>query len=182
MKINALTTASLLAFMLFTAPSVMGQTFFDISADTTEIQEKESKKIDANENKTFNKQNQPQMNGSPVQLINAGGNYHLASKDPSKRNPLAPPPLSSDDISIEENATYQALVNFLRTCIYRPPGSDLPGLNQSLLNFQNIPPIIESKTDIEKREQKQREKEQKNSESETGDTVESNSNSGSSTN
>jgi len=182
MKTKTLTTASFLTFVLILPLSVVGQTFFDISADTTEIQEKESKKIDANENNTFTKQNQPQMNGSPVQLINAGGNYHLASKDPSKRNPLAPPPLSSDDISIDENATYQALVNFLRTCIYRPPGSDLPGLNQSLLNFQNIPPIIESKTDIEKREQKQLEKEQKKSEAESKNLSESNSGSASNSN
>lgn len=175
MKINALTTASLLAFVFILPLSAVGQTFFDISADTTEIQDKESKKIDTNEDKTFTKQNQPQMNGSPVQLINAGGNYHLASKDPSKRNPLAPPPLSSDDISLDENATYQALVNFLRTCIYRPPGSDLPGINQSLLSFQNIPPIIESKTEIEKREQKKLEKEQEKSELESENLEEANS-------
>ena len=159
--------AIILFLVTFVSSNVMGQTLFDISADTTEVQDKESKKIDDDANNTYTRQNQPQMNGSPVALINAGGNFNLASSDPSKRNPLAPPPLSSDDISPYENETYQALVNFLRTCVYRPPGSDLPGINQSLLSFQNIPPVIESKTDKEKREQKQLEKKEKQSEPES---------------
>jgi len=134
---------ALLAVIMCTfAMPASAQTFFNFSAsDTAEVKEKESA-IDKGEKKyTIN--HAELLKSSPLALGYSGGNFNLPSEDPNKRNPLAPPPLSSDDITLAENATYQKLVAFLQTCLINPISSTFPGISQSNVLFQEIPRIIE---------------------------------------
>ena len=149
---------SILACILFvgTSSSIHAQTFFNISAsDSSETPEKEREITNEEEQKfTVNESNK--INASPLVLALSGsGNFNLPSKDPGKRNPNAPPPLSSKEITPEENATYQALINFLQTCVFNPPGSQYPGVSQSSALLQDIPRVIESSINTEKETTKQ---------------------------
>jgi len=131
--------------------SVHAQTFFNISAsDTSETPDNE-REITNEEDQRFTVSESSKINASPLALaLSGGGNFNLPSKDPNKRNPDAPPPLSSSEITPEENATYQALINFLQTCLFNPPGSETPGISQSSALLQDIPRVIQTSTEIEK--------------------------------